>query len=412
MPEHRSSTFTLGYEEFGRKSEQFVDQAIRSSSIILDTNAILNLYRMKPSARNEYLQVLEKIANRIWIPRQVANEFHRNRISCVDSHANSLKEKHAAVTEAASNLRGALGDFYKLHSLADGRSAEHLAPLNNAISRITDSIAAEVAEYDLSPGPLLSQDPILERLSILFDGKVGVGIPESEQAEQVKEAVRRGKDSTPPGYIDIQKKGEEGVGDYLIWKEMLEHAKEGKKNVLFISTDTKKDWMRVQCGMTVGPRPELVSEMLKIAGVAYHQLPLAQFLARAAHVLDVRVSQDTIDQANETPRDEMKAKLHIEKRVQQIKEIEERMATMQKMSREIAQQRDAAQQSVMAARERAVRSDSPEILSKLFAEVDEAQAYLENLEEQYRKVRDGLATLRSQRTSFTTEVRVLEAYAI
>lgn len=412
MPEHRSSTFTLGYEEFGRKPEQFVDQAIRSSSIILDTNAVLNLYRMKPSARNEYLQVLEKIANRIWIPRQVANEFHRNRISCVDSHANSLKEKHAAVTEAASNLRGALGDFYKLHSLADGRSAEHLAPLNNAISRITDSIAAEVAEYDLSPGPLLSRDPILERLSILFDGKVGVGVPESEQVDQVKEAVRRGKESIPPGYIDVQKKGEEGAGDYLIWKEMLEHAKESKKSVLFVSTDTKKDWMRVQCGMTVGPRPELVSEMSKIAGVTYHQLPLAQFLARAAHVLDVRVSQDTIDQANETPRDEMKAKLHIEKRVQQIKVIEERMATMQEMAREIAQRRDAAQQNLNAARNRTVRDDSPQLVTNLYAAVDEAQAYLETVEEEYRNARDGLASLRAQRTSFTNEVRVLEAYAI
>ncbi|WP_328494966.1 PIN domain-containing protein [Streptomyces sp. NBC_00414] len=412
MTEHRSSTFTLGYEEFGRKSEQFIDQEIRSSSIVLDTNAVLNLYRMKPSARNEYLRVLEKVATRIWIPRQVADEFHRNRISCVDSHAKSLSEKYDKVAEAAKVLVAALGDFYKLHSLADGRSAQHLAPLNQSISEITDTIAAEVSEYDLTPGALLSQDPILERLGVIFDGRVGQEISNNEKEERKKEALKRGKESTPPGYLDVQKKGDDGVGDYLIWMEMLEHAKDKKKNILFISTDTKGDWIRFQCGMAVGPRPELVEEMRTIAEVGYHQITLAHFLARAAHVLDVQVSQATIDQANETPLDFGKAMRHIERRAHDIADLEGRISTVKDMLDGITQRKEAAQRQLSVASERATMEDSQLRRDQLLAEASDAEAYFRSIEEQHRSALNGLGALEAQRASFITEVQVLEQYAI
>ena len=299
MSELNSTSFTQGYEEFWRKPQEFVDAAIKSSTVVLDANAILNLYRMKPSARSEYLQVLQKIADRVWIPRQVADEFHRSRISTVDSHVNSLSTKSDAVSEAAEVLRSALRDFFKLHSLADGRSTDYLKPLNKSISGIVDSIKREVEEYDLKPSDLLFSDAILAHLAVLFDGKVGVGVSADERNGLMEKALQRGKQEIPPGYKDVQRKGNEGVGDYFIWWEMIEHAKVAKKNILFISTDVKEDWVRRQCGFSIGPRPELVREMRESAGVEYHHLPLAIFLSRAADVLNVKVSQDTIDQVKD-----------------------------------------------------------------------------------------------------------------
>lgn len=319
MPAPSPSSFTHGYEEFWRKPQKFVDSAIKTSTVVLDTNAILNLYRMKKSARNEYLQVLQKIEARVWIPRQVADEFHKNRLSTVDSHVNSLKGKSETVSESAESFRSALRDFFKLHSLADGRSSDYLKPLNDSISDIVDSVKREVEEYDLKASDLLSGDPVLARLSSLFDGKVGSGIPAEDLKGAAAEALRRAEEEIPPGYKDVQKNGEKGAGDYFIWREIIDHAKTTKRDILFISTDMKDDWVRKQCGFSIGPRPELVQEMHNLAGVAYHHLPLAIFLSRAADVLEVQVSQDTINQVKD--RSTSAEKKDLEKEVRRWREV-------------------------------------------------------------------------------------------
>ncbi|WP_333776652.1 PIN-like domain-containing protein [Streptomyces sp. IBSBF 3136] len=367
MSDQQPGSFTSGYEEFQRKPAAEVDEAIKSSTIILDTNAILNLYRMKPSARGEYLQVLKAIAPRIWIPRQVADEFHENRLSSVASHATSLKKKSEAVTKAADDLRTALRDFYKLHSLADGRSNEYLAPLNKVIQQITNTIAKEVAEFDLAPEHLISDDPILQQLAPLFNGRVGEVPTQETRNEITQEALRRGQEGVPPGYIDVQKRGDRGIGDYFIWHEILEKATSDRVDILFVSTDVKEDWVRIQCGLSIGPRPELVRELHQAAGVRYHQLPLASFLSRAAKILDVQVSQDTINQANEQPFEKEPIKkrgvdFRLARDEEKMRELDKRLASTKAMlknaerRREQSIERIRALQSVLADAEGAERA--------------------------------------------------------
>lgn len=92
MTKYHKGTFTDGYEGYWRKNKDDVEHAIKSSTIVLDTNALLSLYRMERSARGEYFEVLNALASRIWIPRQVADEFHRNRLSSLDTHLNTLRK--------------------------------------------------------------------------------------------------------------------------------------------------------------------------------------------------------------------------------------------------------------------------------------------------------------------------------
>ena len=51
--------------------------------IVLDTNALLDLYRLSASARHEFLAVLEKVKDRLFVPYQVALEFHTRRIDAL-----------------------------------------------------------------------------------------------------------------------------------------------------------------------------------------------------------------------------------------------------------------------------------------------------------------------------------------
>jgi rRNA-processing protein FCF1 len=313
-----NGSFISGYEAYWRRTTDEIEQAIRSSAIVLDTNALLNLYRMASDGRAEYLAVLEHVADRLWVPRQVVDEFHKVRLSAVASHIAGLKTKSDAVSVAAEALKAALKDFARLYSLANGRVAEYMEPLDSAIAGILQHVSSDVEAFDLDPSDLASSDPILDRLADILDGKVGDGIETKDLAEIMAEAKRRGQEKIPPGYKDWENKGEEGVGDFLIWREMLSFAKSGDRGILFVSTDVKEDWFRRQAGFVIGPRPELVKEMRDEAGSAYQHLTLADFLRKASTALGVFVSPNTINRAKELESDHSLAK-----KAQMIEQLEQ-----------------------------------------------------------------------------------------
>ncbi|GAA2299234.1 hypothetical protein GCM10010234_47280 [Streptomyces hawaiiensis] len=347
MSEYHRGSFTAGYEEFWRKSQSSIDEAIETYQIVLDTNAVLNLYRMNASARGEYLHVLETIANRIWIPRQVADEFHRNRLSSVSAHIRALNDKSDAVMSSADSFVSSLRDFARLYSIA-GSAKAYIAPFSESIEKIKQAVKSHVDEFDLSPERLVSDDPILRRLAVIFDNRVGVGIPSEQRQEVQKEAERREREKIPPGYKDAAKKGDGGYGDYFIWQEMLDRALEVKRPILFVSTDVKEDWVRVQCGLAVGPRPELVTEMHRVAGVEYYQITLAAFLARAASVLKVPVSQETLDQVTDRSDTRRKLKRDLSEMTSVLGTLNDEAAAVQRILQE-AEQREAMAAGRLAA---------------------------------------------------------------
>nr|WP_275413800.1 PIN-like domain-containing protein [Streptomyces rubrogriseus] len=270
---------------------------LTKGSVVLDTNVLLGLYRMDNEARGEFFSVLDALRSRIWVPRQVATEFHANRISALDVYLKSRKEKGDAVKSSIDDLRKSLRSFANIRSLIGERKEAYLRPLEEFLDALSSDTDASLASFDLTVQALVGDDPVLVRLSKLLDGRVGDGIPQERREEELKEAKRRGVERIPPGYKDMEDKGEGGYGDYFIWSETLEYATVSKNPILFVSNDTKEDWMNRQCGLTIGPRPELVAEMRRVANVDYHQISSAALLVRANEALKINVSQRTIDQA-------------------------------------------------------------------------------------------------------------------
>jgi predicted nucleic acid-binding protein len=52
---------------------------LTSGLVVIDTNVLLNLYRYNDQTRDDLLSVLRRLGERLWIPRQVVEEFWRNR---------------------------------------------------------------------------------------------------------------------------------------------------------------------------------------------------------------------------------------------------------------------------------------------------------------------------------------------
>ncbi|WP_256809155.1 PIN-like domain-containing protein [Bradyrhizobium sp. Bra64] len=93
-----------------------------------------------------------------------------------------------------------------------------------------------------------------------------------------------------------KKEGSEAYGDYFIWKEALDKAKEVQKPVVIITDDVKDDWWLEFRGQKIGPRPELVAEMMAYSGQRFYLYTLSQFLDYATGFLNQRIDPAAIQE--------------------------------------------------------------------------------------------------------------------
>src|SRR5690349_8766667 len=90
--------FTVGFEHYLAASDMQISDTIRRGMVVVDTNVLLDAYRFAPNARMELFGALEALGERLWVPYQVALEFHKNRATVIAEH-------DAAYAEAASAIR-------------------------------------------------------------------------------------------------------------------------------------------------------------------------------------------------------------------------------------------------------------------------------------------------------------------
>jgi hypothetical protein len=162
-------------------------------------------------------------------------------------------------------------------------------------------------------------DPIRDRLDILLSGKIGPPPNDQAQIDMLSaDGDQRFNSKIPPGFADIDKDKNpheaifyhDGLcyhrkfGDLILWKQLLNHAKENNvKSVLFITSDRKEDWWWREKGKTIGPRPELVREISRVANVELFWLYSSdQFLEGARHFANAEVSQESLSQLKDVVR--------------------------------------------------------------------------------------------------------------
>ncbi|CAK8719653.1 hypothetical protein KKHLCK_08830 [Candidatus Electrothrix laxa] len=94
---------------------------------------------------------------------------------------------------------------------------------------------------------------------------------------------------------------EEKYGDLIVWKQIIDYAHEKSlKNIIFITSDSKPDWWRKVKNKTIGPRPELLDEIYREAGVErFHVYHTERFLEYANKFLSAQVSESAIEEIEE-----------------------------------------------------------------------------------------------------------------
>jgi hypothetical protein len=258
----------------------------------LDANALLHIYRYSSETREELFNIYDQLKDRIWITHQAMLEYFENREDVIT--------KQKSVSEyIESELNGALkrlnDNYNKGHPFADIRAINEI--IEEAIQKIKASIQETQSKYP----DLLKHDHLLERITDLFDGRVGKQYAPKRLEEIYKEYEQRFRLQIPPGYRDKNPKreGYKRYGDGVLWSQLIDYAKEQKKPIIFITDDAKDDWWRIEGGKTIGPRPELIEEMRSKGGVPFYLYNVSQFMKYAKEYLGIQVQQIAIDEVRD-----------------------------------------------------------------------------------------------------------------
>jgi len=245
----------------------------------LDANVLLNVYGYSPSTRKALLTLLGAVSDRLWIPHQFAAEFQRNRAK--------------VIVEQVSNYQTVRNQLKKI--LEQDFRARHKHPFISRKSLAAfESLCRELEKKEKEHQALLSVDSHFERITEILKGKIGPVFLEDELAPLHEEARRRYAKRVPPGYMDDQKPEPDSFGDFLGWRQILDHGQRSKKSLILVTDEQKEDWWYIVKEIRLGPRPELLTEYATISGKDFYMYSVEQFIIRAQEHLGKKIGKEAL----------------------------------------------------------------------------------------------------------------------
>ncbi|GAA1867269.1 PIN-like domain-containing protein [Asanoa iriomotensis] len=293
---------------------------VREGLIVLDANALLHLYRVTPTAREQILATLAEVQERLWIPHQAAVEFHRNREDAVLGRLSQFREVRQvlkdATRKAAAEVRRAV---LRLNDLRQANMTDRtwdpnangldegsiVARLDGVMDNALVELSVLEAEHDLGPKDLLTGDPVLKRLDSITTGRIGAPYTHAKHRRLVEEATSyRFPNLIPPGYKDAARKptAYRAAGDYVLWCQIMDYTAVQARGrmIVLVTNDVKEDWWVLdKNGRAERGRPELRQELFEHSQTPMLQMTLSDFLEAAAEQFPGRVSPDTVNEVRE-----------------------------------------------------------------------------------------------------------------
>jgi hypothetical protein len=262
---------------------------------VFDTSVILNLYQYSVRSRDEFLSILKKISKRIWIPNQVGQEYHSRRPHII----REQKENYHRIQEKIETTIKKLIDEIDNDKTIEYHPFIEKKEITKRISSAFSKIDSYLQECESKYPDLTKNDSIGEEIDKLFENKVG----DEYTQEKLKELYDVGKirysQKIPPGYLDQQKGNTNQYGDYVLWTQILEYAKNQNKSVVFVTDDEKKDWWlthesQMKLPEVILPHPQLVREFAQETNNRFFMYNSENFIKSYRKFLKEKVSNDTI----------------------------------------------------------------------------------------------------------------------
>ena len=281
-----------------KESQENLREVWDTCVFVFDANILLNLYRYSDTTRNEFLRLLEKIKDRVWLPHRAAEEYLNNRLSVIDQQEQS----YDATINSINNLKNDL-DNARQHPFVSKKTM-------HKVDSVFNGLCEELSQNKKVHTQRISNDEIKSAISQIFENRVGFPFDKETLEQLIIDGEERYKQKIPPGFKDASKSSESEVftekcrkyGDLIVWKQVLEHSSEVGKGVVLVTDDKKEDWWERFKGKTVGPRPELVKEFKDSTNNTFHMYQADRFLELARENLGEQVSPEIVEEIREVRR--------------------------------------------------------------------------------------------------------------
>ncbi|SFL48548.1 hypothetical protein SAMN05216390_1344 [Lachnospiraceae bacterium KH1T2] len=217
--------------------------------IVLDTNVLLNVYRYSPDFSDFAMNCLDIVKDNIVLPSIVRMEYGKrcraeyakmnNRVSIAKTNIQKqIDVSKKTVLSSLNDLkRFKYPDVDVLRTDLENKMNE-LISIKEAF--FDDRSVIDYIAHSWDSDWLMSLVEYIEN-----KGNVLPELTVNEIYEWDEEGEHRYKKNIPPGYMDAKnKKGVRQYSDFFIWKEVLRYADANKKDVIFVTDDTKEDWWR------------------------------------------------------------------------------------------------------------------------------------------------------------------------
>ena len=264
----------LEYHKFSIKE---LEELWNSALFVFDTNFLLNMYRFSKKWVENYLRILTtlKKQGKLRIPYQVGLEFYNNRLDVIAEYEDSYDN----ILLGLDNIETNIENDYKEHpSLELETIKKFFNPLREYINSNKENHVDRRKD-----------DTLLTEIEDIFEGCVWEDFKEGDKNSILEDWKQRYEKKIPPGFKDKHKNGDNKYGDFFIWKQILEKAKEDKKPIIFVSGDIKEDWRLEKNGKKVMPLPLLKDEMYKYAWVDFHIYTPTHFVDIADNVFKLKI---------------------------------------------------------------------------------------------------------------------------
>lgn len=283
------------FPEFHKKSEEEIKAIWENGLITFDANVLLNLYRYSEGTRNELLKLIDKFTNKIWLTHQAAYEYNKNRYEVISAQEKAYEDFLENINEIENDLSAKSKPPFLSNSLHNS--------LQDVFSKVETEVKNSVSRYQ----EMLSDDHIYNKVSILFNNKIGKPFEQKSLEKIYNEGKERYDDNIPPGYKDNKKPEPEKYGDLVLWKQILEKAQETSQPIILVTDERKEDWWwQLNDDKTIGPRQELIKEIIEFADVSFHMYSSERFLKFGFDYLREEINKAAFEEIRELKKTDIK----------------------------------------------------------------------------------------------------------
>lgn len=255
---------------------------------MLDANVLLDLFRVSDETAQLILEILEKLKDRMWLPHQAAEEYHRNL-------AGVLAEQQGKYEVTLDQIKMLLESFtrQRMHPFIDRN-------LMSEVESLFEKVRSELEERRDSLANSFFDHPLKDKVANLFEGKVGDPFDSDRLAEIYKDGEMRYRNGIPPGFEDRKKEPESRkYGDLVMWMQILDKVQNIDDGIIFVTNDVKEDWYLRKSERILGPRAELVAELKNIRNVPFYIYTAEQFMTYSNEHLEASIGEEFIEEVRD-----------------------------------------------------------------------------------------------------------------